>query len=114
MELKKPEIKSWDCTDLPIEEWKPEDPYLVDFWCNLSIGIEGEDGADNFQVHVVSEKILPQLKNKEYMVVIQYYEGWDQILEILKDMISGINALNWFSMSEELSKMFYWEYEGFR
>ena len=114
MKLKKPEIKSWDCTDHdPIEEWKPEDPSLVEYWCNIAIGVEGEEGADNFQVHVVTERMLPQIDDKKYMLVIPFYEGWNQVLETLNSKIEGINELNWSGISEKLSKLFYWEYEGY-
>jgi hypothetical protein len=115
MKLKKPEIKSWDCTDHdPIEEWQPDDPSLVEYWCNIAIGIEGEEGTDNFQIHVVTEKMLPQINDKNYIIVLPYYEGWNQVLSTLNSKLEGINELNWAGMSEKLSKMFYWEYEGYQ
>ena len=113
MKLKKPEIKSWDCVDHdPIDEWEPDDPSMVEYWCNIAIGIEGEDGADNFEVHVVTERMLPQIEDKSNLLVLPYYEGWNQVLTALNTKISGITALNWVGMSEDLSKIFAWEYEG--
>ncbi|MFC1773389.1 Imm8 family immunity protein [Pseudomonadota bacterium] len=112
---KKPEIKSWDCADHdPIEEWQPDDPSLVEYWCNIAIGVKGEEGADNFQVHVVTEKMLPQIKDKNFMLVLPYYEGWNQVLDALNSKLEDINELNWSGMSEKLAKMFYWEYEGYQ
>jgi len=115
MKLKTPIIKSWDCTDHdPIDEWVPDDPSMVEFWCNVAIGIEGEKGADNFEVHVVTEAMLPQIEEKKYLLVVPYYEGWNQIIEALNTKIKEINELNWLAMSDKLSKMFHWEYEGYR
>lgn len=113
MELKKPEIKSWDCVEYdPIEEWQPDDPLFVEFWCNVAIGVKGEEGADNFLVHVVTERMLPQIKDKKYMLVLPCYEGWGQVLSSLDSKLDDINGLSWAVLSEKLSKIFYWEYEG--
>lgn len=115
MKLQKPEIKDWDCSDHdPIEDWQPIDPAWVEYWCNIAIGIEGEDRADNFQVHVVPEKMLPQILDKKYILVLPYYEGWDQVLQALNTKISNINELNWAGMSEKLSEMFLWEYKDYK
>lgn len=64
MYRKNPEINSWDCVDhAPIEEWVPEAPSNFDYCCNTAIGIECEEGADNLQVHVASENMLPQINS---------------------------------------------------
>ena len=115
MELMKPEIKCWDCTDHdPIDGWIPDDPEMVNYWCNVAIGIEGETGADNFQVHVVTEKMMSQIEDKEYLIILPYYEGWSQVLDAINQKIAGISELSWAGISEKLSKLFYWEYEGYK
>ena len=84
MELKEPEIKSWDCTDHdPIEEQQPDDSSIAEYWCNVVIGIKGEDGAGNFQVLMVTVKMLSQINDKECLLVILHYEGWNQVLDVL-------------------------------
>jgi hypothetical protein len=114
MNIKKPEIKSWDCVDHdPIEEWVPEDPSNVDYWCNISIGIEGEEGADNFQVHVVSENMLSQISSKQHIIVVPYYEGWNQVLKAVKLKLDKCSDIEWSGMSLQIAKLFYWEYEGY-
>ena len=111
MKLKKPEIKSWDCTDHdPIEDWVPDDRSLVEYWCNVSIGIEGEEGAGNFQVHVVTERMLSQIENKDFMIVLPYYEGWNQVIDAIKERLEEIRDLNWAGMQGPLSKLFMHEY----
>ena len=111
MDTLRPHIKSWDCISHdPIEEWKPEDPSMVDFWCNVVIGIQNQEGCDNFQIHVVTEKMIPQIDDKNYMLVIPYYENWNQVLSIIESRIKDITGINWQGISLELSKIFRWEY----
>ncbi|EAR09235.1 Imm8 family immunity protein [Reinekea blandensis] len=111
--LKTPVIKSWDCAEHdPIEAWVPEDPSDVEFWCNIAIGIEGEVGADNFQVHIATQKAVSRTTSKEFLVVIPYYENWPQVLGVLQNMAAQCKGLDWTSMSEQLSARFKWEYEG--
>lgn len=113
MKLKKAEIKSWDCVEHdPIEEWQPDDPLFVEFWCNVAIGVEGEEGADNFQVHVVTERMLSQINDKNYMLVLPCYEGWEQVLRSLNSKLDDVGELSWAGVSEKLSKIFCWEYGG--
>ncbi|MBT8141913.1 MAG: hypothetical protein HKN88_10165 [Gammaproteobacteria bacterium] len=115
MKTLKPIIKEWDCiTHDPIENWEPEDRSMVEFWCNISIGIEGQKGADNFNVHVTTEKMLSQLAHKDYILVIPYYESWSQVLNILNTKVNDISGINWQGISLELSKMFQWEYENYK
>ena len=113
--MKIPEIKSWDCIDHgPIEEWVPDDPSDVEFWCNLTIGIKGEAGADNFQVHIATDKAVSGINTKRYLVVVPYYESWVHVLEKLKSIVVQCEDISWSGMSEKLSKHFRWEYEGMR
>jgi len=79
MKTLRPEIKFWDCiAHDPIEEWEPEDPSMVEFWCCIAIGLENEEGSDYFHIHVTTEKMLSQLSDKKYLLVLPYYEGWNQ------------------------------------
>ena len=109
--LKAAEIKSWDCSDHdPIEDWVPDDPADVEFWCNLAIGLEEGTGADNFQVHVATQKALSRILDKRKVVVIPYYEGWGKTLEIFRSIVSDCEDIDWLRVSEHLSTHFFWEY----
>jgi hypothetical protein len=113
--MKTPEIKGWDCIDHdPIENWSPEDPSNVEFWCNLSIGLKGEAGADNFQVHIATNDAVSRIESKEYLVVIPRYDNWTQVLGVLDSIVSQCKDVTWLRISEKLSKHFYWEYEEMR
>ena len=111
--MKTAKIKSWDCIEHdPIEEWIPDDRSDVEFWCNIAIGIDGENGSDNFQVHIATHKAVSRIENKDHLVVVPYYENWPQVLELLQSIVSQCGDVGWSGMSGQLSKHFYWEYEG--
>ena len=112
--MKTPEIKSWDCTEHdPIDQWKPEDPERVGFWCNLTIGIQGQEGGDNFMVQVATHKVVPQLQDKTNLVVIPYYESWEATLTVLQEILAQCADFDWSGISEKLAKHFHWEYQGY-
>ncbi len=113
--MKKPELKSWDCVEHdPIDSWVPDDPSLVDIWCNLSIGVSGEEGADNFEVRIVTQRLVSQLRDYDHVLVISYYEGWQQVLELINAKIAGCKDISWSGISAQLSGVFKWEYDGFK
>jgi hypothetical protein len=111
--MKKPEIKSWDCVDHdPIEKWIPEDPSEVEFWLNIAVGIVGEEGTNNFLVHVVTERKVSSVANKSHMLVIPYYSGLSEVLTKINTTLECCNGLNWSDISEQIAKLYKWEYEG--
>jgi len=110
----KAEIKDWFIEEhFPIADWEPADRSDVEFWCTLEIGEVDAQGTDMFQVHVVTERAIRNLENKEYLFVIPYYESWESTLELLKDKVSGFDDVSWSGLSEQLSEVFYWEYHNY-
>ncbi|MCJ8313213.1 MAG: immunity 8 family protein [Pseudomonadales bacterium] len=113
--MKSPEIKDWDCIEYdPIGKWIPDDPAEVDFWLNMTIGIKGETGGDNFLVHIVTEKLISQLENRSHILVVPYYFGMNDIIERVNVILESCHDLNWSGMAEQISKIYYWEFESMR
>lgn len=108
----KPEIREISCTEIDnIEIWKPLDPADVDFWITIMIGID-EYGGDNFDVHVISPKNLKQgPTSKKYTLVLNDY-SWDALIAQIDEVLIKSSGFNWTDISQQLSKYFYWEYEG--
>ena len=108
------EIKSFDCTDHdPIDAWVPEEPAFVDFWCTIAVGPKDEVGSNYFQVHVVTQQALSQVADKKHMLVIPYYENWNQVIELLNEKMELCKDVSWAGFTEQFSKLFAWEYEGY-
>ncbi len=109
-----PEIKSYFCTDIDnIETWFPHDPEYVSFWIDVIIGLKGSDAGDNFQVHVVTQKQLSQIENKEYLLIIPYFENIEKVIELLNKTIKECKGINWAGVSIDLSKKYLWDYHDF-
>lgn len=108
------EIKSYDCIEHdPIDEWIPEEPDLVSFWCCISIGIKGQEGFDYFQVHVVTSRMLSQITDKKYTLVLPYYENFQQVIDVINQQMELCKNINWVGFTEEFSKIYHWEYSGY-
>lgn len=112
---KVPQIKSFDCVDHdPIEQWVPSDPNDVDFWMNFSIGMAGEEGADNFQVHVVTRKSSSSSSAVEpkYSVVLEAY-SWPALLKAVAAVLESCKGSNWNDISAKLAGKFAWEFDSY-
>ena len=113
--MKSPEIKDYWCTDIEnIKNWMPDDPENVDLWFSVAIGIEGEKSADNFQVHLVTERQLSQIATKEYLLVVPYYTSWADVMEKLERSIQACRDINWVGMSAQLEEIYLWEYHNYK
>jgi len=113
--MKSPEIKQYWSSDIEnLDDWAPDDSQHVDIWFSVAIGIKGEVGADNFQVHLVSQNQLSQVENKEYLLVIPYYETWTNVMEHLNRAIQACKDISWAGMSSQLEKLFLWEYHNYK
>ncbi len=115
--MKKPEIKSYSISDFPgpadDDPWVPDDRTYFEFWMQVAIGIEGEAGADNFTVHVVSQKMLPRIERKQYLLVVPYFESMSSIVRLIEQSIGHCAGSNWEDISSCISKLYYWEYHHY-
>lgn len=113
--MKKPELKDYWCSDIDdLDNWEPDDPQYVDLWFSVAVGIEGEEGADDFQVHLVSERQVSQIQDKKYMLVIPYYKNWKDVVSRVRESISTCEDINWLGMSLQLEKKYLWEYHNYK
>ena len=113
--LKSPEIQDYWCSEVnDLDSWEPEDPQYVDLWFSVAIGIKGNDAADDFQVHLVSESQLRHTYNKNYLLVIPYYENWSDVMNRLSECIEDCKDINWSGMSAQLEKLYLWEYHDYK
>jgi hypothetical protein len=108
-----PQIKAYLCTDhSPIEKYEPEDRVEIDFWFDVDIGVDGFDWSNNFQIHLVSQKKLSRIENKKSILVIPYYESWNQVLIVLDKVLRECEANDPQLMFKNIASKFAWEYEG--
>ncbi|TDF34653.1 hypothetical protein EYS14_23130 [Alteromonadaceae bacterium M269] len=107
-----PLVRAYDCADYdPIDSWIFEDLSEVDFWLNISVGVEGHEATNNFQLHVVTQRTISMLEDKKYLLVIPYY-SWDVVIKEINKILSTCIGVSWEGMCFDISKHFLWEYEG--
>jgi len=114
--MESPVLKDWCCEDVKgdIETWCPADPYYVDYSIVLTIGRKSEEGGDNFWGRVVTDKMMPQVEDKNFLIQVPEYTGWPLVLEKIDNILDECKDIGWSGMSEQLSKYFLWEYSDCR
>ncbi|WP_334028086.1 Imm8 family immunity protein [Alteromonas sp. P256] len=109
----KPKIVHSFCVDHdPIEQFVPHDSSEVDLWFDADIGAEGYDWSNNFQIHLVTQKSLSGVSDKSNLLVIPYYESWEQVLSALENSIRECAASTSEEMFKKIASKYAWEYES--
>lgn len=116
--MKKPEIKSWMISDFidngalhnDINLWEPKDKDYFDFWMQLSIGFKGSKASDDFYVHVVSQKMLSQIVQRDHLLVVPFFESLKQIIELIEKSIASCSGSNWEEIAQCIGKQYRWEF----
>lgn len=114
--LKKAHIQSFDCADVSedLSRWVPDDPFEVDLWINLTIGLDGDSGGNNFQLHILTTQTVKNHKGKKkYSIVLKEY-SWEQVLQSVDRILSDCVGYDWHDISAKLSERMQWEYEGYK
>ena len=90
----KPVIVSYDCTDHdPIDKWVPQDPLIVDFWMNFTIG-PNKTAGDNFQVRVITKNCIQPNQKTERAIVLNTY-SWPSLLATVESMLENNQGKDW-------------------
>lgn len=116
--LLKPVLKYCDCIDHdPIDEWIPSSDTEVFYYLCLHIGPADNEGADLFNVQVVTplainEHNLGKTLSK-YKIVVNPY-SWDNVLSVLNEILYNCEGVNWNQQASQLSKYFDWEFENYQ
>jgi hypothetical protein len=102
---------SWD--DFAAAE-HPE-PWNEFAWFELTIGVEGQVGADLFQALVATHTALPRARakyKKHRFLVVESFEP--QMLETaLRKHVESCADYTWDDIVERLRCEMYWEYENY-
>lgn len=119
----KPIIVSCDSSDVvDFFDYQPEDPEDFGFPLNLAIGIEGQIGADNFQLMVATPKYIQRMHPNQsailaillhrYLIVFRY--DFNEILDVLNNYVRSIEEDSWEKVAEKIGRIARWEFEGYQ
>lgn len=105
------------CSDIPnIEDWVPPLGSPIDFWLQLDIGPEGEEGTDQFQLRVVSpDAVLPDAPriDRATLLVNRTNYSYEAIEHAIGEVLVKCARATWPETALALSRFFLWEYEDY-
>lgn len=116
----KAEIKDLFSSDIEqtLEFYKPNIPDNFGFLVFLEIGIEGKEGADDFQVMLCTPKwLIENMKQEEivlglhYIIVFEY--NYEKIHKRLVELFC-IEGKDWEEIANKLSYIGQWEFQDYK
>ena len=116
----KPIIVSLDSSDvIDLFDYQPEDLEDFGFPLNLTIGIKGQRGADNFQLMVATPKYIqkmhpnqPAILLRHYLIVFRY--DFNEILDVINNYVHSIEEDSWDKVAEKIGRIARWEFEDYK
>lgn len=100
-----------------LEEFIPAESDNFSLWVELSIGIQGNEGADYFRVKICTpewlckHQWLPELMRNTLLV--RKYD-LDEITKTITDYIDQCEGNDWMEIAQKLSRVFAWEFEDYQ
>jgi hypothetical protein len=113
-------VKDFDCADIDdLFSYVPTDPNNFGFWMNFSIGLQGEEGADNFQMLIATPNYIQQqhpfqnaVLPHNTLLVFEY--DFNQILNTVDKYVKSLNEDSWEKLAEKLCRIAHWEFEDYK
>jgi hypothetical protein len=116
----KPIIVDCDSSDVgDFFSYQPSDPDCFGFPLNLTIGIEGQEGADNFQLMVATPKYIQQTHPNQSAILLRHYllvfrYDFNEILDVVNNYVRSIDEPTWEQVAEKIGRMAQWEFEDYK
>ena len=115
----KAELKDLVSLDFDPKTYSPEYPENFGFWLRAMIGLENEEGAESFDIHICTPDWIKAnyddheiLFGRHMLLVFEYdYEG---IRKRISDYCHECTGENWPEIAERLSRIGYWEFEDYQ
>lgn len=110
-----PEIKSIISPDLDNDK-NPQDPLDCSIPIEVEIGIKGKEGADLFQLTVVTIQCLQRRNEsfwgKGYLITPSF--SWNNVKESLEKMLMHCSGESWNDVAIKISSFLEWEFENYK
>lgn len=110
-----PEVKGFYCPDLEYKR-EPDEPDNCSILVEVSIGVEGIEGADIFSFVAVTPKAL--LNETSYRwgrgwLILETF-SWAQVEDAAEELCADMSGASWEQVARELNKWLHWEYDNYR
>ena len=114
----KAEIKDYSRTgNEDLSSYEPEDKQVFMFTLLLSIGVKGQEGADFFEVDVVSPGYLEQLNRPPFFIrhtILAINYDVPTVVALITKYVDGLEEESWEKLVNKIGRMARWEYEDYR
>ncbi len=113
-------IKDFDCSDIDdLYSYIPDNPTNFGFWMNFTIGQEGEQWSNNFQLQVATPTYLQEQNPYQSAILLRHtllvFEyDFVQIYNAVDQYVRSLEEDSWEKLTEKLSRIAWWEYEDYR
>lgn len=116
----RPIVLHCDSSDVPdLFDYKPDDPEYFGFPLNLSIGTEGDRGADNFQLMVATPKYIQKMYPGQSAVLLRHFlvvfhYDFNEILDVINRYVRSIQDDSWEKIAAKIGQIALWEFEDYQ
>lgn len=94
-----------------LQQWEPVNPRSVALTICLTIGWDDNAGADDFQVHVVTNDLRSHLPRRSSAWLFVDVFDWRDVLSSFLNILRKCERSTWEETLVELRKRFAWEHE---
>lgn len=115
----KPKLKAVHSPDAEdLESFEPSHPDNFGLLLQLSIGPEGQDGAESFDVVVCTADWLRDqavecgIASLRHHILVDRYE-WSPIRTFIETSLASIEGDSWSAVGEVVSRLGKWEFEDY-
>lgn len=116
----RPILVGYDSADVSdFSDYKPDDPEDFGFQFNVAVGIEGQEGADNFQLVVATPKHIQKTHPNQSAILLRHYlivfrYDFNEILDVVNRYIRSIEEDTWEKIAEKIGRIALWEFEDYK
>ncbi len=109
-------VRRIEANDIPgWPNWAPKGAVQERQWFTVSIGPEGSEGTDLFQVAVATSRGLKARRRKaKFVGLIVGDFAPAQIEQAIRDHVASVRATTWEGIVHGLSPVMRWEYADYK
>jgi hypothetical protein len=106
------EVRGIEANDISVwPNWSPTTPADEMQWFTVSIGMEGTEGSELFQVAVATYRGLSaRRQNKKFVGLVVDDFNPARIEQAIQKHVAGVHANTWEDIAERLGPVMRWEY----
>ena len=113
-------IRHYNCSESKdLSTYEEEDAAVFGFTLTFTIGSEGSEGADFFEVFVVSAAYLMQLESARGLsflrhVILAPDYNIPAVVALVEKYINSLEEDSWEKLAAKISRVLRWEFEDYQ